>query len=960
LPSLDKNHFGDALCFLLVKKLLLIILLFCCELMMSNASAQVKYAFIKDTIEIKGGETFSNLLRVTNPYQQKVVLIQQGKEIYRGMIALPDSLVLQPGETKGFPLKYIADRQMIKSNIQIFSVSLASVKAAVAVQKSAAFITQLTNVGGITIGTEDNEVYLSQITNQAQVLVRVANNGFVPVSFRLVLSGIPDGLEFTGQTMSLILQPGSQQLLPFLARNKTGTSRATDYTVTIRALDGSNNELANKIVRVVSVTSARKMGFNNEMAGVTLPNSVALRYVSNSTNSSFYQLQGNGRIKTGELSSLEYRLNADQYYQNNVKGINLYNTYLDFQSKSWGLKVGNIYENVDFSLGGRGVKANVNLKNAGVLSFYGVENNYQLFNQFVQNAPAAKIYAVDYSLPNSGGGERRLTALYGRDPYTGIHVSQFSMKTGFKFKGGQVFGFEGGYSIEDQVNGSASPKQGFSGGVNYTASTDRYEFYSTGYYSSSYFTGLRRGLLQADARLLRKLDENNSLVAHVNILSSNPKYQSQLNNLFSLGINKNAIYIYELGYITKSGNIQLNFTPYYIEQHLLSSGLSSLLPDNKDWKASAVRFSTSMGYSGRIHSVSFAADYGYTFLNTSAKPPAPYHSLKLNASYNLPIFGISSYMQLNPFYLSDALSSVGNTNYTLYAVGPNFHFTTLKNNLDVRFGGMYNYYGFTKSSNYTANGNLRYQIRGHWSITGDLQYAVTKQFPILPIVNTNATTNNIYTNEPLYYNNRQFRVGIEKQFGGRRKDGVKKLQLSYYEDHNSNGKRDAGEAAVAGVLVKINGEVALTNSLGIAEFENMKKEAYKVSITNTKGWSLPEPTEVFLDKNKKLEIALVKTQALNGSIKIMKDKYASSKPEIAGIRINAMDENGQVYQTLTDDKGLFCFYLPRNKYKVYIETKGMPFSIENDTENVVLHGAPVGQLTFLYRDEHRKIGVKRF
>lgn len=933
-------------------------LIYCSLLFLKPATAQVRYAFTKDTVKIKGGLTFSNMLRISNPYPGRVVLVQQNKILHKGVIALPDSLVLQASETKNFPLKYIANRQTVKSDWQLFEVSLVSQKPGVAVQQSARFYTQLTDVGGITLGTEDNEVYLSQMTNQVQVVVRCANNGFVPVTLRLQLSGIPEGLEFTGQNMHFTLQPGAHQLLPFIARNKTGMRNSADFTVNIRALDGSNNELASKIVRIISVTSARSMGLNNEMASAVLPNSAALRYASNSANSSFYQLQSNAKLRLGKESSLEYSINADQYTQKNLRGLTIYNTFANLQTKDFGLKVGNIYENLDFNLGGRGLRANINHIGPGRLSVYGVENIYQLVNQIGFNPPAAKVYAVDYSLPVLAGGERRITALHSKDPYTGLEVNQASLKTNFNLNEGQVFGFEGGYSEEKQITNGNAEQPGFSGGLNYSLTRKAMQLNMTGYYGSPYFTGLRRGLIQSDLRLQHSIGKASTIMAHMNVLSSNPKYQSQLNNPYNYGINKNAIYMYELGYGTSIGRANINVNPYFMEQRLIANNVVDAIPDNKDWKSSSVRLSTAINYSGGVQSISLAADYGYTYLNSSERPPAPFHSLKVNATYNISLLGISAYMQLNPYYLTDALSVSENKKYSLYSVGPNARFNAFKSALNVQFNAMYNYYGFTRSSNYTAIGNMRYFLGRHWALTADVQYAVTKQLPIMMV--DAATLATAGTNESLYYNNRQFRLGIEKQFGSNQKESMKKLELSYYEDHNSNGIKDAGEPALAGVLVKINGEVALTNSKGIVQFDNMKKDAYKVSITNTKGWSLPEPTEVFLDKNKQLQVALVKTQALNGCIKVKSDKYLKDDIQLAGIIISATDENGRFYHTLTDDKGLFCFYLPRNKYTVFIETKGMPFSIENEKEEVLLQGPPVGLLTFVYRDEHRKVGVTHF
>jgi len=948
----------------------LLFLLLCFQVFIAQASAQVKYAFAKDTLGIKGGNTFSNLLRVVNPYGQKVILVQDPKLklLPKGLIALPDSLLLEAGETKNFPLKYLADRQTIGSNLQTFVLHLVDARqgaqvpsaAGLQVQATAGFVTQLTDVGGLTIGTETEEVYLSQLTNQAQVVVRVANNGFVPVNFRLQLSGIPEGLEFTGQMNNLVLQPGSQQLFPFLARNKAGARVTPDFTVTIQAMDAGNNMLASKLVRIVNVTSARTLA--NGTIGGTLPNRVALRYGSFSSESYYYQLQGNGKVKTGAEASLEYHFNIDQYHQPNFSGVNIYDTYLDYQAKYWGLKVGNIYESIDFQMGGKGVKASAKFKNAGALSVLGIQNNYLLYDQIGTTRPGAKIYALDYKQDIPGTDGRRATALHSEDPYTGLDASQLTVKNGFRVGDDQKLTLEGGISKEEVSHSSGQGEEGYAGGLSYAYIGETYQFNGNGFYSSPYYTGLRRGLTLSDIRLSRRIGENNSLMAHVNIQVNNPKYQSSmvdLNGLLNMGINKNQLYLYELGYTIKSGSYTFGFGPYYMEQQLLATGFAQTGAATTDWMSKSVRLNANVNYNSSIHNFSLAADYGLTYLNTSERPPAPFQSLKINTSYSMPILGFSGYMQLNPFYLSDALSVTNPENkYTIYSLGPNAHFTTLRNNLAVQVGGLYSYYGFTRSNNYSLTGNLRYQLKGNWALTADAQYAVTKQKFLMPF--TTQDLNVVTALSDQRYNSRQFRLGVEKQFGRVAGASNKKLELSYYEDRNSNGKRDPGENPVDGVLVKIGGDVALTNGKGQVEFKNMQKKEYTVSITNTKGWSLQEPTAVFLDKSKSLEIPLVKTQALNGRVKPVAEKYLNGRPALAGIKISAMDANGQLHHTLTDEDGAFCFYLPRNQYTVYIETEGLPFSIENGKEEVLLKGEPVRMLTFIYKDQRRKADVTHF
>jgi len=943
-----KNHFIKVFGFILF-----------CQLFSLSVTGQVRYAFLRDTIGIKGGETFANSLKVSNGYSHKVVLKNPEKGL-KGMLSLPDSMVLLAGETKTFPVKYIADRQTIKSNIQAFSVNLVSMQGGLEVQKSAKFMTLLKNVGGLTIGTENDEIYLSQLSNQAQVVVRCANTGYVPVTFRLLLSGIPDGLEFTGQTMNLTLQPGSQQLLPFLARNKTSGRISPDFTVTIQALDDQNNQLAIKVIRIINVSSERRMNSGIGQFGGNAANSIALRYASLSNSTTIYQLQSNGSIELGKGATLKYQANADQYRQIDYNGLNIYNTFVDYQAKKWGVKLGNIYENLDLQLGGRGIKASAKFTNKGVLSIYGLDNNYMLFDQLSTNIPGAKIIAADYNLIRSVAQEQRVTAAHKHDTFTGLNADQVNFKSGFLLDKDQTLALEGGYSIEDKYNGPASPKHGGGGGLVYMINRDKYRLNFNSYYSTPYYTGLRRGLFLTDMRFLLKTAKTSGLTAHVSLQQSNAKFQAVINNqynLLNLGINKNSVYIYELGYQKNAGQFNFGLAPYFMDQRLVSSAFQETTHAVTNWKSSSVRFNASLGYTGRIQSFSMNADYGYTYVNNAEKPPAPFHSLRVNMSYNLPIIGLTSYIQINPYYLSDVLSFNPGNPYHIYSFGPNVHFSALNNNLWMQFSGMYNYYGFTRNKNYSASGSLRYLLKGNWAITGDLQYTVTKQ----QVYTQFAAQEALPVNYPqdLIYNNRQLRVGIEKRFGGGHK-GAGKLSLVYYEDRNSNGQRDADESAVPGVLVKINGEAALTNTKGEVEFREMKKGTYTASVTNTKGWSLQEPTDILLDKNKRIEVPLVKTQALNGCIKLTDTKYMDGIPPLAGIRINAADANGRVHQTMTNDRGEFCFYLPRNKYTVYIETEGMPFSIENGKEEVMLSGSPVGLLTFLYKDQRRKVGVTRF
>lgn len=155
--------------------------------------------------------------------------------------------------------------------------------------------------------------------------------------------------------------------------------------------------------------------------------------------------------------------------------------------------------------------------------------------------------------------------------------------------------------------------------------------------------------------------------------------------------------------------------------------------------------------------------------------------------------------------------------------------------------------------------------------------------------------------------------------------------------------------------------MALSDNKGRVKFQNMPTGSYSVLIENNQGWSSPAPVDVLITKNQSLEIPLVKTKILRGKIKVIANKYQETKPALSGIRINAVSENGREYRTLSNAEGNYAFYLPPGIYTVFITTEGLPFSIENGKNEIELKDDDTeALLDFHYKDERRKIGIKRF
>ena len=906
----------------------------------------VSYRFEKDTVQVNGGQTFTNKLIVENLSGEGVQLSAQAAntKTLSGIIRLPQIIRLAAGEKHSYPLKFIADRNTIIQSFQTFSVQLRADNTLVKVQEKASFYTNLEDGGGLQIFTEQDEYFLDQSTNRSEINLRLINSGLVPISFHLKLTGSPAGLEFTGEKQLITIPPGAQVLSPFTARNLIGIDRA-DFTVSISAVQESGTELSAKRIRVMSLTSERRFGMGSVSQNQTENNAVALRYLSMSQNASIYQLQGSGNLQLGKDETLDYRLNLDHYSQLGVS--NLYDTYLDFKTHNWGIKLGNIYENLDYVMAGRGIKGSFKTSEKNSLNVFALQNNYLLLSGYNDQIAGANIIGANYEFETSQEANGYLSALHAQNPTTGVESGQLNGKTTFFLNDKQRLALEGGVSREHSVIGGNNAA---AGGLTYSLSSEQYQFNTNNYYSTAYYTGLRRGLFQSDSHLVRSFKSLGKLSARLSLLNSNPKYQ--LAEGYYRLQNKNRINIYEVGYGTAMGKMNFQLSPYLMFQQLQGEGIIAPLNQPYNWRSRAVRTVANLNFYNTIHSFSVNTDYGYTYLNDVNPTSKPFHSLRLNASYNLAFAGFTAFLQFNPYYLTDNYNSLTTARFRQYSFGPNTRFNALNDKLNVQAAATYNYYGSSES--YAVSSNIRWAMGGKWVFTADLQWSFLQSKLLL----------NVDSRQPFIQNsfdNRQLRLGIEKQFNAFQSSKGKKLELNYYGDQNNNGIRDTGERYVDGLIVKINGETAITDKKGRVTFKNVQPGDYAVQIMNSKGWAARDAMNILVSTNKDMEVPLVKTAVLRGKIEAQQSRYQNTKSELSGIAVLASDQMGNTFKTLTNEEGSYNFYLRPGQYRIFIETLGMSFSIANPSHQLNLaEGKAVYDLNFQYVDEQQKVEVTRF
>lgn len=897
----------------------------------AQEKADLTYEFEQDSIYIENNATFTNSIKITNTgdKEARLTVTADGSKALLSMLKLPPNITVPAKKSLVLYLKYFANRETIYDKIQRFSLSFSSINKDYSIQKSASFYTILKEEGRLILNTGQEEYFMPPQSDELQVFINAINTGLVAKTFRLQLSEIPEGLDFSGDLMTQTVQAGSQHSFVITVKNRRKRV-IEDFEVIIRAIGERGDDIGFKKIRIATASSVKRLGSIAPRGNDLLNNMIGLKYSTINNTTSIYQIQGNGDLGLSSSKTLKYQINMDYYQQN--AGINLYNTWAEVDGERLNFRLGSIYEMLDYSLNGQGIKLKYKFENNKYLQVFGLENNYMLYTHWGKKIPTEKLIGIEYAWNISDFRKGNVSFIQSHDPYRNLNISQFNIKHAIIEKASVHLDVEGGYSIARKEH--ADPHKAWALGVNYHQQWAKYQISNSLYYSSPYYTGLRKGLTLLESRVSRMLGTSTSLSARTSIQRVEPKLMES-GVLFEESISE--IRIYELGLQQAFKWGSFSIRPYWMEQKMKSHF--------GDLGSKAIRSIIELNLYKGSHRFSTNTDIGFV-KSVIHGSKTNFHSIRFNGSYNYRSIGLSGYIQKNPYYLSELYENSTRFDEYIYSLGPNIQFDVFKRQLQIQGSSTYNYYTNTASKNIMLNANARWRLSNGWQLTAEAFVS---------------RLSNIVLQRD-YIENTQFRAGIEHHFSSKKSNKGKDLRLLYYEDRNNNDIRDKEENVIPGVIVRIQDQTAVTDEQGTVSFLDMKEGAYDVEVISTKNWGAGRIEKLIVTKNTKKEIGLKKTVALRGKIEVIQNPYEHTAPIIAGIKIEAMDSNGQRYNTLSDNEGYYTFYLPRDTYMISINTEGMPFSIENPTNGVNLNeDREKGYtLNFKYIDQHRRIEIKQF
>ncbi len=908
--------------------------------------------FEKDTVPISNGHTFSNSLRLSNRslLTQTLRLDVRKTTIEGGYLSLPDSLTLAPGEQRNIPLKFLASAAIIKTALQAYTVSYlvrpvaaapgstAANAAAAAIPSTtgspaatAVFFTRLNEDARLLLQLINPVALLDPATNQAQASFYVSNEGLLPASIRIRLNAYPYGLSITQDNQLFVLGTGARRLFTYTVRSRSAKSVNTDYQLILQLTDTQGNVLTTGSISVQSLSSTKQF-FNGSLLNAGQPaNWLELNYINLSRYTSYFQFRGKGGVGLADSSRLDYKLNLEYYRQ--PSGLNLYDTWLSYSTSHFHIQAGGITDNLDYSITGNGITAGFFPDKKNSIEVFGVKNNYILYSQVFHSIPGADIAGLRYSYTTQPFS-LQTSILHASDPLLDVYDNLLHSAARLKLGGHQDIQWEAGFSTE-QPRSDNRINYGFSAGFKYHNETPQWSLALDDYYSSPYYSGWRRGALQLENEADFKLDSVNRLFGRYNKSFTSPRYTPTADSLIFVPFDYNNTDIYAAGYRTRWRRWSASLYPYYMTQKIYTA----LKTQASSLRSRSDRLALDLTWSGAGRSFYSNSDIGYTRTDSISGSPLRYSSIRLMGNFLDHLWGFNWLLQWRPYYLTDQLQSPDANQYKLYSFGPSIHFPFLRRQANFTGGYTLNYYSAARLWTQTGSAQLNFGLQNNWTANAQFYYTF------------------YHGDESFYPDNKQFRVGLQKRFATGREPGMIRLRVLVFNDENGNGESDNGEKAARKVILQLDGEAAITDNRGKAEFDNLKTGVHQLTIDNGSEWNLAAPMSLPLLRDRTLSIPLVRSGRLKGRVQIQKQKYETVEPDREGIRIEAHGRNGKTFTTYTDAQGEFHFDVPVMEYELIVQAAGGSGA---PSQRVKVEAGKVTEAVFQLEDRRRKIEVKQF
>lgn len=752
--------------------------------------------------------------------------------------------------------------------------------------------------------------FFKQVGDSIRIRIQVNNNGTTDEQVRLVFTA-PNRIgnrEF--KIIPLDLSAGNDTLIAYSFVVEKFMMNIPQYAVNIAGVYPDDDVFGNVPLSFSNLTSTRN--YAAMQTEVNLPvythNYIEGMMTNGLSHTPNYYLRSQGSywLSGGKVG---YQLNVNQF-GNFSNRPNVNNTFLQYEKNNLDLIIGNIQENAEASIFGRGARISLKNERYGNRHTLGiVEKSADLFGFYNgSQRPGFTAYfqtqlAKDMMDHKSYDG----LAYYDYSSFDSTTSILFANNFDFlKPKAGrnmQLRGFVG--SGVTQYSGAHTnnslPSVAF--GLKLNGRRGSWLYDSDNFYSSPYYTGNRRGTLHFNQRVSRQIRRSTVGIGyqyfHYAPKFANPRFMAM----------NNANMRAELSIQTPlSSQLSITLQPNYTwESGKFMSGNAFADVTKRAWQLGSVANFRSRDLRHHLFintEVGWVDLYGAT-VNSLA--------LRSNLSYNIGQLNVYGSYQTGTFQIYELYNSLFfqipfgdrytlGTSYqgNLFAQKLNWS-TNLLTNMSRDYG-----------NSYGTNLNLNYRVFRSTLLTTLFQYTMAESF----------------TGHRYAYNNLQ--VGIRQNLKSPNMDrpDMKQgdLHIFCYYDHNNNMRYDEGDEPATDYTLLINNILFNTNKKGNATFKKLPYGQHQVFFPLKDNYQAVSQNITVASHKVQVQIPLQQVGSLHGQLELIyiPNRSMETDRSLENYTVIARDQHGKVFRTQTNAAGMYSIRLPEGEYEVYLDEALFP------------------------------------
>ncbi|CCH03098.1 hypothetical protein FAES_5099 [Fibrella aestuarina BUZ 2] len=901
------------------------------------------------------GETFSNIITLTNPTDQSsdLRLTLTAPKAFRLLTQLPTKLTLGAHSTRQVVLKFMIERTWTG---EAGTVRIESAQANVAEPSVSQFMVQPNR--------NAPSVLSFTLLDDAPLLAPGQDTLFVPVRFsnqspharvvRIRLYSLPDGFRLPRPFLEAKLTNNRDSTLYIPCLTTGALTRDRRYDLTIEVQDGDKPDrsgpfLGSIICRPVLLASAKRFTDRDLLGESPFGVAVGVGKLGRAGLVNELRTWGQQTVGKGRLDFKLYYLNYAQLNYHELR-----DTYVHYQQNDFELHVGNLYDMHELSLIGVGVRAAGTFSNgtrvegwalrnqsnwlAGLVPFTG--NSVAQFQATQPLADQTYSMRVSGTLPLPGEARYELSSSFyqqRRLERAGLlHYAaaqwRLNAQSTLKLRVGNSYEYSPAQAGRQQLTGWAA-------GGSFNHLTKSLDLYTSAYISSPVYGGIQRGATLLEHSLTWKKWRSTRLAYRYSQIKYNQLVLSTPSELTSRQYGNTVADLY---WAQQIGRLTTVLRPYvWIQDQALPSGVNQ--------RANSYRLMASLRYETRLGArLEAGIDAGRFDLVTPPTNAFRVPSMRYVGSVGYGNLTLTALYQQGPFLINDYQTGQGNpAGFRQLSVGPTAHVNLLDGRLRANLGAGLTYNSTSQSWNgllynsihFQANPTLRFNLDINTLSYGQL----LSELSAMPGQDT------------------QLRLEVAKTFRRLPGQSSRTMRLRFFEDENNNQRKDGNEQYLPDLVVNVNETSMLTDRKGQVVCKDIPRGTYTIRAVSK--LSTGEPVwfqdTVQVVNSVELELGIRKTWRTAGQLRCQRARYDNQPCDLEQYRVETTGAAGELYRTYADADGRFTLYLPVGTYQLSVIPVQTPANRKQITYNVET-GGQQKQLDIDLAPNSRPVQYKRF